>query len=254
MADDLPLDGRTCVVTDGSRGIGAAVVRRALAQGADVAFGYHRGVGHPEALCAQARAAHPNQRCAALPVEIGGDTAAERFAAEALERLGGGLDILVNNATLPTGAGLGRTRGQRWDEVVESNLDSMFNTTRPFVMPLLRRGRGAVVNITATSGGRGTFGQTAYAASASGIFGFTKALSKEVDGLGVTVNAVAPTLIDTSPRTGFPARAGDCRAPVLRVQDIDWAEDIAALVCFLASDHARHITGQVIEVSGGLTP
>ncbi|MBF6049633.1 SDR family oxidoreductase [Streptomyces sp. NRRL B-1677] len=252
MADALPLSGRKCVVTGGSRGIGAAVVRMVLAQGADVAFGYHHSSDRAEALRDELRTAYPEQRCTALPGEVSDGAGAEKFAAEALKSLGGGLDVLVNNAGITRDISFARMRREQWDEVIDTNLGSMFNVTRPLVMPLVKQRNGTVINITSASGIHGAPGQTAYSASKSGIIGFTKALAKEVGGLGVTVNAVAPGFIHTDMTAAIPEQHADRLKSMIPTQEFGSADDVAALVCFLASDRARYITGQVIEISGGL--
>jgi 3-oxoacyl-[acyl-carrier protein] reductase len=251
VADDLQLSGRKCVVTGGARGIGAAVVRLALAQGADVAFSYHSSADQARALCEELSAAYPDQRCAALPAQVSDGAAAEKFAAEALDALGG-LDILVNNAGITRDVSFARMRREQWDEVLDTNLGSMFNITRPLVMPLVKRRDGAVINITSASGIHGAPGQTAYSASKSGIIGFTKALAKEVGSLGITVNAVAPGFIHTDMTAAIPEQQTDHLKSMIPSRQFGAAEDVAELVCFLASDRGRYITGQVIEISGGL--
>ncbi|WP_328463417.1 3-oxoacyl-ACP reductase FabG [Streptomyces sp. NBC_00448] len=253
MADDLPLSGRKCVITGGARGIGAAVVRLALAQGAHVVFGYHSSAAAAAELSDEMSAAYPDQQCTALPGRVGDTVDASRFAADALRALDGELDVLVNNAGVTHDVSFARMRREQWDEVVETNLGSMFNVTRPLVMPLVRRRRGTVVNVTSASGIHGAPGQTAYSASKSGVIGFTKALAKEVGGLGVTVNAVAPGFIATDMTAAIPEPQLERVKSLIPTREFGSAEDVAALVCFLASDRARYITGQVIEMSGGLT-
>ncbi|GAB2579291.1 3-oxoacyl-[acyl-carrier-protein] reductase [Streptomyces capparidis] len=250
--DAAPLAGRTCVVTGGSRGIGAAVVRRAVAQGADVVFGYHRSAASAKALCEELGAAHPDRRCVALPGRVSDTAQAQQFAAEAVRLLGGELDILVNNAGVTHDVVFARMSPEQWQEVVDTNLGSMYNVTRPLVMPLVRRRRGTIVNVTSVAGIHGAPGQTAYAASKSGIIGFTKALAKELGGLGVTVNAVAPGFIRTDMTAAIPAPQTERLKTLIPSGEFGSADDVAALICFLASDSARYITGQVIEMSGGL--
>ncbi|UNO44317.1 SDR family oxidoreductase [Streptomyces sp. MST-110588] len=247
----MPLAGKRFVVTGGSRGIGAAVVRLALAQGAEVAFSYHRSAEAARALCQEMRAAHPGQQCMALPAQVGDTAAVEEFTAAALECLGT-LDVLVNNAGVTRDATFARMRREDWDEVVETNLGSMFNVTRPLVMPLVKRRGGAIVNLTSAVGLHGAPGQTSYAASKAGIIGFTKALAKEIGEFGITVNAVAPGFIETDMTAQIPPERMEYVKALIPGHRLGTAEDVAHLVCFLASDHARYITGQVIEVSGGL--
>ncbi|MEU5431778.1 SDR family NAD(P)-dependent oxidoreductase [Streptomyces sp. NPDC020719] len=250
--DELPLRGRRFVVTGGARGIGAAVVRLALAQGADVAFGYHRSADQADALCDELHAAYPDRRCTALHGRVSDSTGAEKFAAAALDCLSGGLDVLVNNAGVNQDVVFARMRREQWDEVVDTNLGSMFNVTRPLVMPLTKGGKGTIINIASASGLHGAPGQTAYSASKSGIIGFTKALAKEVAGRAVTVNAVAPGFIHTDMTDMIPPPQACHLKTLIPTGEFGSADDVAALVCFLASDRARYITGQVIEISGGL--
>lgn len=253
MADGLPLSGRKCVVTGGSRGIGAAIVRQAMVQGADVAFGYNHSATQANALCEELRAAFPEQRCTALHGRISDTATAETFAAQALESLDGEVDVLVNNAGVNRDVSFARMRREQWDEVLETNLGGLFSVTRPLVMPLVKGRSGTVINMTSASGIHGAPGQTAYSASKSGIIGFTKALAKEVGSLGVTVNAVAPGFIHTDMTEAIPEQQVEYLKSLIPTKEFGSAEDVAALTCFLASDGARYITGQVVEISGGLT-
>jgi 3-oxoacyl-[acyl-carrier protein] reductase len=249
--DHLPLAGRRFVVTGGSRGIGEAIVRLALAQGAEVVFSYHRNAGRARELCAQLRTAHPGRQCMAFHAQVSDADEVQQFAAAALESLGT-LDVLVNNAGVARDAAFARMRREEWDEVIETNLGSMFNVTWPLVMPLVKQRGGAIINITSAIGVHGAPGQTCYAASKAGIIGFTKALAKEIGGFDVTVNAVAPGYIDTDMMTEIGEERLSHVKSMIPSHRLGSASDVAHLVCFLASDRARYITGQVIEVSGGL--
>ncbi|MGP9022923.1 3-oxoacyl-ACP reductase FabG [Streptomyces sp. BR1] len=251
MADDLPLAGRGCIVTGGSRGIGAAVVRLALAQGADVVFGYHSEEERARALADELRSAHPDQHCVPLRVQVADTTQAEGFATTALDRLGR-LDVLVNNAGVTRDAVFARMGPQQWHDVIATNLDSMYTITKPLLMPLVKQRSGAIINISSSSGLHGIPGQTAYSAAKAGVIGFTKALAKEIGARGVTVNAVAPGLIDTDMTAAIPQDKAEFLKSLIPGQAFGSPEDVAHLVCFLASDRARYITGQAIEVSGGL--
>ncbi|MEU2717301.1 SDR family NAD(P)-dependent oxidoreductase [Streptomyces sp. NPDC007205] len=251
MADDLPLAGRGCVVTGGSRGIGAAVVRLALAQGADVVFGYHSGEKQARALADELCAAHPGRRCTPLYTDVADTAEAERFAASALDHLDR-FDVLVNNAGITRDTLFARMGPQQWHEVISTNLDSMYTVTKPLLMPLVKQRSGAIVNITSFAGLHGTPGQTAYSAAKAGIIGFTKALSKEIGARGVTVNAVAPGLIETDMTAALSQDKAEFLKSLIPGHAFGSPEDVAHLVCFLASDRARYITGQAIEISGGL--
>ncbi|HEX2125752.1 MAG TPA: 3-oxoacyl-ACP reductase FabG [Thermoleophilaceae bacterium] len=249
-ANTLPLSGKAIVVTGGSRGIGAGVVRMALAQGADVAFSYNRNLDGARALCEEMQAAHPERQCLALHAQVADTGGSEEFADAALEWLGT-IDVLVNNAGVTRDMNFARMQREDWDEVIETNLGSMFNVTKPFVMPLVKRRGGAIINITSVVGVYGAAGQTSYAASKAGIIGFTKSLAKEIGGMGVRVNAVAPGIIETDMTAEMPeAKLNAVKAMI--PQGLGTVEDVAHVVCFLASDRARYINGQVIEVGGGL--
>ncbi|NUU22670.1 MAG: 3-oxoacyl-ACP reductase FabG [Streptomycetaceae bacterium] len=247
----MPLEGRKCVVTGGTRGIGAAVVCVALAQGADVVFSYLNGEEAARDLCAKMSAAYPDQRCTALRADVRDGVQAQAFATEASDAMGG-VDMLVNNAGVKRDATFARMSREQWDEVLDTNLHGLFNVTRPLVMPLVRGRGSSVVNITSASGLHGAPGQAAYSASKAGIIGFTKALAKEVGAMGVTVNAVAPGLIDTDMIADLPPQQADHLKSLIPTGRFGSAEDVAHLVCYLASARARYITGQVIEMSGGL--
>ncbi|OIJ89440.1 hypothetical protein BIV25_33835 [Streptomyces sp. MUSC 14] len=248
---DLPLAGRGCVVTGGSRGIGAAVVRMAVAQGADVVLGYHSGEKQARALADDLSAAHPGRRCIPLYADVSDTEAAARFAASALDHLDR-FDVLVNNAGITRDTLFARMTPEQWHQVIDTNLNSMYTVTRPLLMPLVKQRSGAIVNITSSAGLHGTPGQTAYSAAKAGIVGFTKALSKEIAARGVTVNAVAPGLIDTDMTAAIPEDRAEFLKSLIPGQEFGSPEDVACLVCFLASDQARYITGQTIEISGGL--
>ena len=248
---DRPLAGKRVVVTGGARGIGAAVVRLAVAQGADVVFSYRNSVDAARALCAEVNRDHPDRGCLALPAEVVDQDNVAEFADAALESLGS-LDVLVNNVGVARDHAFARMRRHDWDDVIETNLGGLFNVTQPLVMPMVKQRRGAIVNVSSVVGVHGAAGQTGYAASKAGVIGFTKALSKEIGRFGVTVNAVAPGLIETDMTAGIPAERLDEAKSRIPTGRLGSPEDVAHAICFLASDRARYITGQVIEVAGGL--
>ncbi|SDP98236.1 3-oxoacyl-[acyl-carrier protein] reductase [Lentzea jiangxiensis] len=243
--------GKRFVVTGGSRGIGAAVVRLALAEGADVVFGYRRNADAARELCEGMAKAHPERICAALPVDVSDQDGVAGFAEGALEALGS-IDVLVNNAGISrSSAFAGMPRGE-WDELVETNLGGLFNTTQPLVLPMVKQRGGAVINLSSVVGLHGSAMQVGYSTTKAGIIGFTKALSKEISGFGVTVNAVAPGLIETDMTAVIPEEHREIVRARIPTGRFGTPEDVAHTICFLASDRARYITGQVIEIAGGL--
>jgi 3-oxoacyl-[acyl-carrier protein] reductase len=188
------LEGKRALVTGGSRGIGAGIVRTAMEEGAEVAFAFHRSSEAAQGLARELSALYPAQRCLPFECDVA-DTGAARLAIRRVASELGRIDVLVNNAGITRDAAFGRMRREQWDEVMSTNLGSMYNVTQPLVLQMVKQRSGSIVNLTSVSGIYGSEGQTNYAASKAGIIGFTKALSKEVAQFGVRVNAVAPGFI-----------------------------------------------------------
>ncbi|MGH3692985.1 MAG: beta-ketoacyl-ACP reductase [Pseudonocardiaceae bacterium] len=245
------LQGKTVLVTGGSRGIGAAIVRMVAAEGADVAFTYRAGTATAEQLSEELAEKYPHRSVLGVQCDVT-DTEAMKQAALGIVREFGRLDVLVNNAGVLSDALLGRMNRAQWDDVIGINLGGLFNTTQPLVMQFIRQRSGSIVNLTSIVGVYGTSGQTNYAASKAGVIGFTKSLSKEIASFGVRVNAVAPGFIDTEMLTTMPDdRLRQLRATIPAGR-LGTAQEVADVVCFLSSDRASYITGQVIHVDGGV--
>ena len=246
------LANKNVLVTGGSRGIGAGLVRSLLDEGAEVAFVFRRSGEAAEALRAEMADRHPDQRCIALQCDVA-DTRGMEEAIRNLTLEMGRIDVLVNNAGITRDGAFARMTREQWDDVMSTNLDSMFTVTQPLTMQFVKQRSGSIINITSAAGVYGSGGQTNYAASKAGIIGFTKALSKEIAQFGVRVNAVAPGFISTEMIAVMPddkLKYMKSRIPAGRLGTLD---DVAHLVCFLASDQSTYITGQVIQVDGGLT-
>jgi 3-oxoacyl-[acyl-carrier protein] reductase len=245
------LENKRVLVTGGSRGIGAGVVRIAMQEGADVAFTFHESVDAANELSEQMHALHSGQRCLAIKCDVA-DTVAMRDTVKSVLQQFGRIDVLVNNAGITRDSALARMRREKWDEVIGINLGSMFNATQPLVLQFVKQRSGAIINITSFAGVSGAATQTNYAAAKAGIIGFTKALSKEIAEYGVRVNAVAPGFVDTE----MLSMLGEERLRYIKGQipsgRLGTCEDVAHLVCFMASDRASYITGQVIQIDGGL--
>ncbi|MEJ5358862.1 MAG: SDR family NAD(P)-dependent oxidoreductase [Desulfobacterales bacterium] len=244
------LQGKKALVTGGSQGIGAAISLELAREGADVCFTYRRH--EAEAREYERRIRDMGRRALALSCDIASFADAERVVQTAVREFGG-LDILVNNAGMNWDAVSWKMTEEQWDRVIAVNLKGYFNFTR-HVAPILKEQKsGRIINITSINGLRGKFGQTNYSASKAGIIGFTKALAKELGAFQVTVNAVAPGLIETS-----MLRESESRDKIVEMAMAESAlkrigrpEDLAWLVAFLASERAAHITGEVIKVDGG---
>jgi len=234
------LTGKTALVTGGSRGIGAAIVRELAHAGASVVVGYRSGVAEANALAAEVGAR-------AVQADVSSPEEAARLVEDA-----GDLDVLVNNAGLTRDGLLARMSDDDWREVIETNLSSVFYPCRAVARPMMKKRAGAIVNVSSIVGLRGNFGQTNYAASKAGIIGFTKSLARELGSRGVRVNVVAPGYVQTRLTDVIPAEAKELmlqNTPLGRLGD---PLDVARAVRFLCSDEASFITGEVLLVDGGL--
>jgi 3-oxoacyl-[acyl-carrier protein] reductase len=244
------LEGKNALVTGGSQGIGAAISLELAREGANICFTYRKHEAEAREYEQQIRSM--GRRAMALPCDIASFKEAESVVQTAAREFGG-LQILVNNAGMNWDGVSWKMSEEQWDRVLEVNLKGYFNFTR-HVAPLLKDQKyGRIINITSINGLRGKFGQTNYSASKAGIIGFTKALAKELGGFGVTVNAVAPGLIETGMLKESEARDKiiDLAMAESALKRVGQPEDLAYLVSFLASDRAKHITGEVIKVDGG---
>ena len=241
------LSGRVVFVTGASRGIGKAIARRCAAAGATVAAGAREDHARPvvEEIVAAGGAAE------ALSIDVTDETSVIAAVHTTLERFQR-IDILVNNAGIVRDQLLMRMKAAEWAAVVATNLTSAFTCTQAVLRPMLKQRWGRVINISSVVGQSGNPGQVNYAAAKAGLIGFTKALAREVASRGITVNVVAPGMIETDMTGGL----GDLARAALEAQiplgRIGAPEEVAGAVCFLASVEASYITGQVVGVNGGL--
>jgi 3-oxoacyl-[acyl-carrier protein] reductase len=237
---------KRALVTGGSGGIGAAICRALAATGVHVIVHANRHLDRASSLADELVAQGAQARAVAFDLtdDAGVQNAIERLLAEAP------IQILVNNAGMHQDALLAGMAAPAWHEVIDTSLHGFFRVTQPLLLPMVRTRWGRIVNITSVAAQAGNKGQTNYAAAKAGLHGATKSLALEVAGRGITVNAVAPGIIQTAMSDeAFPLDRIKAMVPMGRAGSPD---DVAALVAFLTSDAAGYITGQIIGVNGGL--
>ena len=237
---------KVALVTGGSRGIGRAIVEEFNKAGYSVVFTYNSNEAAAAAVADQLGAG-----VTALKADVRDLDRAQQVAAETIARYGP-LSVLVNNAGIKHDGPLMKMDASAWRDVIDTNLTGTFNYSRAVVGGMLRTG-GAVVNVTSASGVIGMAGQTNYSASKAGVIGFTKALAKEVARFGIRVNAVAPGFIDTDMTSAIDENTRKKLYAQIPTGQAGEARDVARLVCYLASEDAKYVTGQVWNIDGGLT-
>lgn len=237
---------KRALITGGSGAIGAAICRRLARDGAHVIVHANTNLANAEALCAALRA----EQHSAEAVQF--DVADENAARAALEKLleQGPIQIVVNNAGIHDDAVFPGMRAQQWHRVIDVSLHGFFNVTQPLTLPMIRTRWGRIINISSVAAIAGNRGQTNYAAAKGALNAATKSLSLELASRGITVNAVAPGIIESDmTKDVFDAKDIARLVPANRAGTPD---DVAALVAFLASDEAAYISGQIISVNGGM--
>jgi 3-oxoacyl-[acyl-carrier protein] reductase len=233
------------LVTGGSGGIGAAICRRLAADARHVVVHAHRNLDAARALAAQIMAQGGSAEAIAFDVT---DADAARTALEALlER--GPVQILVNNAGIHDDAAFPGMSEAQWRSVIDVSLHGFFNVTQPLALPMIRTRWGRIVNMASVSALAGNRGQANYAAAKGALIAATRTLALELGKRGVTVNAVAPGLIDTAMSAAFPPERLRELVPLQRAGT---ADEVADLVAFLASERAGYITGQAVSINGGM--
>ena len=243
------LTGKTAIVTGGSRGIGRAVSLLLAREGANVAIVYAGNTVAAEETKQQAEA------LGAAAAVFQCDVADEQAVADmvkAVKTQFGSVDILVNNAGITRDGLLMRMKEADWQAVLDTNLTGVYHCTKAVSKLMMKQRHGAVINLSSVVGETGNAGQANYAAAKAGIIGFTKAVAKELASRNIRVNAVAPGYVETDMTAGLPDSAKEDMLRSIPLGRPATADDVAQAVLFLASDQACYITGQVLNVDGGM--
>jgi 3-oxoacyl-[acyl-carrier protein] reductase len=236
--------GKVAIVTGGSRGIGRAIVQRLAAEGAKVAFTYIQNKALADEVA-------QGDTISGYQTDVTNFEQAKDFVKQVKERFGR-IDILVNNAGITRDKLLAMMSEKDWDDVIDTNLKGAFNLSKPVVGAMLRQRSGTILNITSISGIVGMPGQVNYSSSKAGMIGFTKALAKEMAKANITVNALALGFVETDMTAVLNEEYRAKALGQIPLGRFGKADNMADVALFLLSDKANYITGQVIQVDGGL--
>ncbi len=243
------LDGQVALVTGASRGIGRAIAERLARAGAAVIINFVQNQAAAEEVLEQIQA--DGGQAALCRFDVGDGNAVTTAVQEVLERQGK-IDILVNNAGMSIDTLLVRLKADEWTQVLNANLTGVFLCTKAVTRSMLRQRSGRVINLTSVVAQTGNAGQAAYSAAKAGVIGFTKTMAKELASRSITVNAVAPGFIETDMTRSLPEEAKTGYLSHIPVGRWGTVEEVADVVAFLANPRAGYITGQVINVNGGM--
>ena len=243
------LEGKTALVTGASKGIGNAIAKKFAEHGANVAFTYLSSIEKGEAL---------EKELAAMGIKAKGyrsdasDFAAAEELINSVVKDFGRLDVLVNNAGITKDNLLMRMNEEMWDTVINVNLKSVFNTVKAATRTFMKQRSGSIINMTSVVGIKGNAGQANYAASKSGIIGFTKSVALELGSRGIRCNAIAPGFIETEMTAVLDEKMVQSWRDAIPLKRGGTPEDVADCTVFLASDMSTYISGQVLQVDGGM--
>ena len=243
------LKGKTAVVTGASRGIGRAIAVKLARLGANVVVNYRNSVEAVQEVVKEIEAL--GAKALAVQCDISSYSDAENMMKKCIEEFGS-LDILVNNAGITKDGLLMRMKEEDFDSVIDINLKGAFNCTRHVSAIMLKQRSGRIINISSVSGLTGNAGQVNYSSAKAGILGMTKAVAKELASRNVTCNAVAPGYIQTDMTDVLSDKVKDTIMNTIPLKRLGNPEDVANAVAFLASEEASYITGQIINVDGGM--
>lgn len=243
------LNGKTAVVTGGSRGIGKAIALRLAEDGADIVVVYAGNEAAANETCESIR--QLGRKAAAFCCDVSDFAQTERLVADITAEFGG-IDILVNNAGITRDGLILSMTEEDFDRVVDTNLKGAFNMIKHTYRQFMKKRSGRIINITSVSGIMGNAGQANYSSAKAGMIGLTKTAARELAARNVTCNAIAPGFIDTEMTAVLSDKVKDAAVASIPMKRMGSPRDIANLAAFLAGDEAGYITGEVIRIDGGL--
>ncbi|MBT8232317.1 MAG: 3-oxoacyl-[acyl-carrier-protein] reductase [Saprospiraceae bacterium] len=242
------LEGKTALITGGSRGIGKAIVEKFISEGASVAFTYRSSAAASDEIIKDLNA---GDKLKAYQSDASSYSAAESLIKSVMEDFGK-IDILINNAGITKDTLMLRMGEEHWDQVMEINLKSVFNLTKHVLKPMLRNRGGSIINMSSVVGVFGNAGQANYAASKAGIIGFTKSIAKEVGSRGIRCNAIAPGFIASEMTAELDEKVQENYISSIPLKRFGSGDDVSNACLYLGSDLSTYVTGQVLSVCGGM--
>jgi 3-oxoacyl-[acyl-carrier protein] reductase len=246
------LEGKVAIVTGAARGIGEAIALKFAEHGANVAFTYVSDSSAEKAAALEAKLVALGVKAKSYKSNAGDFAQCEALVNDVLKEFGT-VDICVNNAGISKDNLLLRMSAEQWNDVININLNGVFNMTKQVIKPMMKAKNGVIINMSSVIGEMGNAGQSSYAASKAGVIGFTKSVAKELGSRNIRCNAIAPGFVETD-MTAYlkEGEAGDKYKAGIPLGKFATGEDIANTCLFLASDWGSYITGQTISVCGGL--
>ncbi|MDI3546486.1 MAG: 3-oxoacyl-[acyl-carrier protein] reductase [Halanaerobiales bacterium] len=247
----MNLEGKVALITGSSRGIGATTAIKLAQTGADIVVNYPFEAERENAETVVAKITELGRRAIMVEANVADFTRAKELIEKSLEEFGR-IDILVNNAGITRDNLLLRMKEEDWDAVMDVNLKGVFNCTKAVARTMMKQRSGKIINLASVVGIMGNAGQANYSASKAGVIGFTKSIARELSSRGITANAVAPGFIESHMTENLPEDVKEAMLNSIPLQRFGTQEDVANLICFLASKEADYINGQVINVDGGM--
>jgi len=244
----MDLKDKIAIVTGAAQGIGKVIALGLAKCGADIAVS---DINEDSLSSAVKEIEALGRKAIAVKMDVSSLKDCEAMVKKTIDAFGK-VDILINNAGITRDTVLLRMKEEQWDQVIQVNLKGTFNCTKAVIRSMFKQKSGKIINISSVTGAMGNAGQANYSASKAAVMGFTKSIAREYAHCGITVNAVAPGFIKTAMTDAIPEKDRDAMISIIPAKRLGLPEDVADTVCFLASDMANYITGQVIHINGGM--